>query len=97
MTIAPAILEHYPTLNDVQREIIGHLDLTGLATADIAGPGFINFQILPTAYAARVAALIRDERLGVQEGSTLKLVSRVPSRARASSRGVGAPRVMPPP
>ncbi len=47
------------------QEIIDHLDLTGLATADIAGPGFINFRILPSAYAARAADLIRDERLGV--------------------------------
>lgn len=47
------------------QEIIDQLDLADLATADIAGPGFINFRILPTAYAARVAALIRDERLGV--------------------------------
>ncbi|MEO5916676.1 MAG: arginine--tRNA ligase [Luteolibacter sp.] len=47
------------------QEIIDHLELTDLATADIAGPGFINFRILPTAYAARAAALIRDERLGV--------------------------------
>jgi arginyl-tRNA synthetase len=46
-------------------EIIGHLDLEGLATADIAGPGFINFRILPAAYARRMEALIRDERLGV--------------------------------
>ena len=34
---------------------------------EIAGPGFINFRILPTAYAARVAGLIRDERLGVAQ------------------------------
>ncbi len=47
------------------QQIVDHLDLTGLATADIAGPGFINFRILPETYAARVAALIRDERLGV--------------------------------
>ncbi len=47
------------------QEIIDHLDLTDIATADIAGPGFINFRILPAAYAARMAALIRDERLGV--------------------------------
>lgn len=47
------------------QEIIDQLELDGLATADIAGPGFINFRILPAAYAARVAALIRDERLGV--------------------------------
>jgi arginyl-tRNA synthetase len=47
------------------QEIIDHLDLTGLATADIAGPGFINFRILPAAYAARANALIQDPRLGV--------------------------------
>ena len=47
------------------QQIIDHLELGGLATADIAGPGFINFHILPGAYAARVAALIRDPKLGV--------------------------------
>ncbi len=47
------------------QEIIDRLDLTGLATADIAGPGFINFRILPGAYASRAEVLIRDPRLGV--------------------------------
>jgi len=47
------------------QEIIGALDLAGLATADIAGPGFINFRILPETYATRAAALLRDEKLGV--------------------------------
>ena len=47
------------------QQIIDALDLSGLATADIAGPGFINFRILHAAYASRAAALIRDERLGV--------------------------------
>ena len=47
------------------QSIIDQLDLTDLATAEIAGPGFLNFRILPTAYAARAAALLRDERLGV--------------------------------
>jgi arginyl-tRNA synthetase len=56
------------------QEIIDHLALDGLATADIAGPGFINFRILPTAYAARTAALIRDERLGVPATGTGKTV-----------------------
>lgn len=36
MTIAPAILEQYPNLNDVQREIVGHLEGPLLV---IAGPG----------------------------------------------------------
>lgn len=46
-------------------EIIDHLNLDGLATAEIAGPGFLNFRILPAAYATRAAALLRDDRLGV--------------------------------
>ena len=36
MTIAPAILEHFPDLNDAQREIVGHGDGPLLV---IAGPG----------------------------------------------------------
>ena len=36
MTIAPAILEHYPDLNDAQREIVAHVDGPLLV---IAGPG----------------------------------------------------------
>ncbi len=67
------------------QEIIDHLDLADLATADIAGPGFINFRILPTAYAARVAALIRDERLGVPatgEGKTVVVDFSAPNVAK---------------
>lgn len=56
------------------QEIIDHLELTDLATADIAGPGFINFRILPSAYAARTAALVRDERLGVPATGSGKTV-----------------------
>lgn len=56
------------------QEIIDRLELTGLATADIAGPGFLNFRILPEAYAARTAALICDERLGVPATGTGKTV-----------------------
>ena len=47
------------------QEVIDRVDLTGLATAEIAGPGFINFRVLPAAYAARAEALLRDDRLGV--------------------------------
>lgn len=36
MTIAPAILQHYPDLNEAQRSIVGHLDGPLLV---IAGPG----------------------------------------------------------
>ena len=49
------------------QEILDQIDLAGVATADIAGPGFLNFRILPEAYAAYTATLIRDEKLGVPD------------------------------
>ena len=47
------------------QEIIDRMALEGLATAEIAGPGFINFRILPQAYATKAAALLDDAKLGV--------------------------------
>ncbi|MFT4175246.1 MAG: arginine--tRNA ligase [Luteolibacter sp.] len=49
------------------QEIVDALRLDGLATAEIAGPGFLNFRILPSAYAARAEALLQDSRLGVPD------------------------------
>ncbi|HSG35476.1 MAG TPA: arginine--tRNA ligase, partial [Sphingomonadaceae bacterium] len=49
------------------QQILDAIDLCDIATADIAGPGFINFRILPEAYAAYAEALLKDERLGVPE------------------------------
>jgi arginyl-tRNA synthetase len=48
-------------------EILEKIDLAGLATADIAGPGFLNFRILPEAYAAKATALLGDAKLGVPD------------------------------
>jgi len=56
------------------QQVIDAIDLGGIATADIAGPGFINFRILPTAYAAHAQALIRDARLGAPEPGKGKTV-----------------------
>ena len=67
------------------QEIIDRLELDGLGTADIAGPGFINFRILPAAYAARVSELIRDEKLGVPavgEGQTVVVDFSAPNVAK---------------
>lgn len=44
MTIAPAILEHFPDLNPAQLKVIGHLDGPLLV---IAGPGVTNGCIFP--------------------------------------------------
>ncbi|BCU77673.1 arginine--tRNA ligase [Luteolibacter sp. LG18] len=49
------------------QEIIDRVDLAGLATAEIAGPGFLNFRILPEAYAAAVTRLLGDAKLGVPD------------------------------
>ena len=57
--------QHQTNPRALAQEIIKHLEIDGLATATIAGPGFINFQILPAAYAARATALLGDPKLGV--------------------------------
>ena len=67
------------------QEIIDRLDLAGLATADIAGPGFINFRILPVAYAAKAKELLGDARLGVPaigEGKTVVVDFSAPNVAK---------------
>ena len=48
-------------------KILDAVNLEGLATAKIDGPGFINFTILPEAYAAYADGLLRDPRLGTPE------------------------------
>jgi arginyl-tRNA synthetase len=56
------------------QEIIDRIDLANLATAEIAGPGFINFRILPSAFAAKAEALLNDDALGVPATGTGKTV-----------------------
>lgn len=65
--------------------IIEKVDLSGLATAEIAGPGFLNFRVLPAAYAARAEGLLRDARLGVPavgEGRTVVVDFSAPNVAK---------------
>jgi len=47
--------------------VVAKTDVSGLAEMEIAGPGFLNFRVLPEAFAKRVAGLCGDERLGVAE------------------------------
>ncbi len=56
------------------QQIIDSIELSGLATAEIAGPGFINFRILPQAYAGKVKALLNDDKFGapsIGDGKTV--------------------------
>ncbi|MCW1883530.1 arginine--tRNA ligase [Luteolibacter flavescens] len=49
------------------QQVIDAIDLGDLGTADIAGPGFINFKISPATFAARAQAQLADTRLGVPD------------------------------
>ena len=52
---------------DIAADIIGHLDVTGMAEPpEVSGPGFINFRLLPGWIAAEATGELRDPRLGVQ-------------------------------
>ncbi len=67
------------------QEIIDALDLEGLATAEIAGPGFINFRILPEAYAAHAKKLLADDQLGapaIGKGQTVVIDFSAPNVAK---------------
>ncbi len=56
--------QHKANPRALASQIIGSIDIADLATAEIAGPGFINFRITREAWSARVKSLLSDERLG---------------------------------
>jgi arginyl-tRNA synthetase len=53
---------------EVAEKIVGHLNVGDVCEPPmIAGPGFINFTLLPGAVAEKTASVLGDERLGVAE------------------------------
>jgi arginyl-tRNA synthetase len=53
---------------EVAKKIVGHLNVGDVCEPPvIAGPGFINFTLLPGAVAEKTASVLGDERLGVAE------------------------------
>lgn len=46
-------------------KVVETLGESAVATAEIAGPGFINFRIKPSYYADRAESMLTDDRLGV--------------------------------
>ena len=47
-------------------KVVENLDVADVsAQPEIAGPGFINFRILPEEWARRLASMLEDDRLGV--------------------------------
>lgn len=55
-------------------QIVAAVEIEGLATAKIDGPGFINFTILPDAYATHAESLLDDPRVGAPEPGKGKTV-----------------------
>jgi arginyl-tRNA synthetase len=65
-------LERSP--HDVAEEIVGHADLTGVATVEIAGPGFLNLTLCPEFLGTQLTTLRADDRLGIEPVTTTKTV-----------------------
>lgn len=59
---------------ELAMKVVDALDLGDLASADIAGPGFINFKISCGAWSKRVSGLLCDDRLGVPVASPSQTV-----------------------
>ena len=59
---------------ELAARVIELLDLGGLAVADIAGPGFINFRITNDAWSRQMSALLADDRLGVALANPVQTV-----------------------
>ncbi len=59
---------------DVAAEIAATNDLDGVATVEVAGPGFLNIVLEPAFLAAQLRALVGDERLGLARAASPKTV-----------------------
>jgi len=51
---------------EVAAEVLAELDLTGIADAEIAGPGFLNLTVRDDFLAGSLAAVAKDPRLGIE-------------------------------
>ena len=49
------------------QQVVDRMGQDGVCSLEIAGPGFINFRIKPEFYAARLLAMLADDRLGVEK------------------------------
>ena len=50
---------------EVAADLVGALELGGLASVEVAGPGFLNLTLAPGLIDAKLRELLGDERLGV--------------------------------
>lgn len=59
---------------ELATRVIEAMGESELATAEIAGPGFINFRIKAASYAARMQSMLHDDRLGVPVAESAKTI-----------------------
>ena len=59
---------------EVAAEVVAACDLGGVASVEIAGPGFLNLIVAPELLASQLRALVADERLGVAPPATAHTV-----------------------
>jgi arginyl-tRNA synthetase len=59
---------------DVAQVVVDHADLAGVATVEIAGPGFLNLTLSATLLGDQLSALVHDERLGIARATTTTVV-----------------------
>ncbi|MEI8147937.1 MAG: arginine--tRNA ligase, partial [Actinomycetes bacterium] len=59
---------------EVADELVAALDLTGLATVEVAGPGFLNLSLTPAFLGQQLNELVADERLNVPESTKPKTI-----------------------
>jgi arginyl-tRNA synthetase len=59
---------------DVAEELVGRADLAGIATAEIAGPGFVNLTLTPEFLGNQLGGLRHDDRLGIETVEAAKTV-----------------------
>ena len=70
---------------ELASKVLEAVDLGEGATADIAGPGFINIRISPEKFSAHTAELLADDRLGVPavgDGRTVVIDFSAPNVAK---------------
>jgi arginyl-tRNA synthetase len=59
---------------DVAEAIVGYADLVGVATVEVAGPGFLNLTLTPAFLGQQLTQLRGDERLGIERVAEPKTV-----------------------
>lgn len=59
---------------ELAQKVVDAFDGEGICELSLAGPGFINFRILPEHWSQRVARLATDKRFGVPETTDAKTI-----------------------